>query len=112
MTDLPFDAVKDFAPISLTHLTPYVFVVSTQSPVKSLPELFKFIKDNPGKITYGTTGEGSPQQLATLLFAQTAGPLGNDDRSRLQGQLRRASRPDREPHLVHDRSARRRRAAH
>jgi len=77
MTDLPFDSVKDFAPISLTHLTPYVFVVSAQSPVKSLPELLKFIKDNPGKITYGTTGEGSPQQLATLLFAQTAGGLGN-----------------------------------
>ena len=77
MKDLPFDSVKDFAPISLTHLTPYVFVVSAQSPVKSLPELLKFIKDNPGKITYGTTGEGSPQQLATLLFAQTAGGLGN-----------------------------------
>jgi tripartite-type tricarboxylate transporter receptor subunit TctC len=77
MADLPFDAIKDFAPVSLTHLTPYVFVVSAQSPVKSLAELLKFIKDNPGKITYGTTGEGSPQQLATLLFAQTAGPLGN-----------------------------------
>jgi tripartite-type tricarboxylate transporter receptor subunit TctC len=76
MTDLPFDAIKDFAPVSLTHLTPYVIVVSSQSPVKSLAELLKFIKDNPGKITYGTTGEGSPQQLATLLFAQTAGPLG------------------------------------
>jgi tripartite-type tricarboxylate transporter receptor subunit TctC len=76
MTDLPFDAVKDFAPISLTHLTPYVIAVSSQSPVKSLPELIKFIKDNPGKITYGTTGEGSPQQLAMLLFAQTAGGLG------------------------------------
>jgi len=76
MTDLPFDAVKDFAPISLTHLTPYVIAVSSQSPVKSLPELLKYIKDNSGKFTYGTTGEGSPQQLATLLFAQTAGPLG------------------------------------
>ena len=76
MTDLPFDAVKDFAPVSLTHLTPYVFAVSSQSPVKSLPELIKYMKDNPGKITYGTTGEGSPQQLATLLFAQTAGGLG------------------------------------
>ena len=77
MKDLPFDSVKDFTPISLTHLTPYVIVVSAQSPVKSLPELLKFIKDNPGKITYGTTGEGSPQQLATLLFAQTVGGLGN-----------------------------------
>jgi tripartite-type tricarboxylate transporter receptor subunit TctC len=77
MTDLPFDAVKDFAPVSLTHLTPYVIAVSSQSPVKSLSELLRYIKDNPGKITYGTTGEGSPQQLATLLFAQTAGGLGN-----------------------------------
>ena len=76
MPDLTFDTVKDFAPVSLTHLTPYVIVVSSQSPVKSLPELLKFIKDNPGKITYGTTGEGSPQQLATLLFAQTVGGLG------------------------------------
>ena len=51
-------------------------MASAQSPVKSLPELIKYIKDNPGKISYGTTGEGSPQQLATLLFAQTAGGLG------------------------------------
>ena len=77
MTDLPFDPVKDFAPVSLTHLTPYVFVVSGQSPVKSLAELLKFVKSNTGKITYGTTGPGSPQQLATLLFAQMAGGLGN-----------------------------------
>src|SRR3954468_16011184 len=39
MKDLPFDTVKDFAPISLTHLTPYVFVVSAQSPVSSLADL-------------------------------------------------------------------------
>ena len=70
MSDLPYDTVKDFAPISLTHLTPYVFVVSAQSPVNTLPELFKFIRDNPGKISYGTTGPGSPQQLSTLLLAQ------------------------------------------
>lgn len=77
MTDLPFDPVKDFTPVSLTHLTPYVFVVSGQSQVKTLGELLKFIRGNTGKVTYGTTGLGSPQQLATLLFAQTAGGLGN-----------------------------------
>jgi tripartite-type tricarboxylate transporter receptor subunit TctC len=76
MSDLPFDPVKDFVPVSLTHLTPYVIVVSGQSPAKTLPELLKFIKSNSGKITYGTSGLGSPQQLATLLFAQTAGGLG------------------------------------
>ncbi len=75
--DLPYDTVKDFAPVSMTHLTPYVFLVSAQSPVKSLPELLKYIRGNPGKITYGITGPGSPQQLATLLLAQMAGGLSN-----------------------------------
>ncbi|HLX80330.1 MAG TPA: tripartite tricarboxylate transporter substrate binding protein [Burkholderiales bacterium] len=73
MSDLPYDTAKDFAPISLTHLTPYVFVVSSQSPINTLAELLKFVRENPGKVTYGTTGEGSPQQLATLLLAQAAG---------------------------------------
>ncbi len=73
MADLPYDTAKDFAPISLTHLTPYVFVVSAQSPISTLAELLKYVRDNPGKVTYGTTGEGSPQQLATLLLAQAVG---------------------------------------
>ena len=76
MTDLPFDPVKDFAPVSLTNLTPCVFVVSGQSSVKSLAELIKYIKGNPGKITYTSSGPGSPQILATLLFAKMAGGLG------------------------------------
>jgi len=70
MPDLRYDTVKDFAPVSLTHMTPYVFVVSSQSEVKSLGELIRHIRANPGKLTYGTTGQGSPQQLATLLLAQ------------------------------------------
>ena len=75
MNDLPFDTVRDFAPVSLTHMTPYVFVVSSQSPVQTLADLFKYIRDNKGKITYGTTGPGSPHLLATLLLAQME-PLG------------------------------------
>ena len=73
--DMPYDTIKDFTPVSLTHLTPYVFIVSAQSPLKTLPELLKFIRGNPGKITYGITGPGSPQQLATLLLAQLASGL-------------------------------------
>src|SRR5436190_10661971 len=76
MTDLPYDTAKDFAPISLTHLTPYVFVVSSQSPINTIADLLKYVRDNPGKVTYGTTGEGSPQQLATLLLAQAMGLRG------------------------------------
>jgi tripartite-type tricarboxylate transporter receptor subunit TctC len=71
MQNLPYDTAKDFAPVSLTHLTPYVFAVSAQSKIQSLAELVKFIRDHPGTVTYGTTGQGSPQELATLLFAQT-----------------------------------------
>ena len=73
--DLPYDAVKDFAAVSMTHITPYVFLVSAQSPLKTLPELLKHIKSNPGKITFGATGPGSPHQLATLLLAQMSGGL-------------------------------------
>jgi tripartite-type tricarboxylate transporter receptor subunit TctC len=73
--DMPYDTAKDFAAVSMTHITPYVFAVSAQSPVKSLSELIKFIKANPGKITYGATGTGSPHQLATLLMIQGAGGL-------------------------------------
>lgn len=72
MADLPYDTVKDFAPVSLTHLTPYVFVVSAQSPIQTLPELLKHVRENPGRVTFGTTGPGSPQLLATLLLAQMA----------------------------------------
>ncbi len=74
--DLPFDPVKDFVAVSMTHLTPYVVVVSGQAPTKTLGELLKFVKANSGKVTYGTTGPGSPQQLATMLLAQVTGGLG------------------------------------
>jgi tripartite-type tricarboxylate transporter receptor subunit TctC len=73
MQDLPYDTVKDFAAVSLTHMTPYVFVVSAQSPINSLPDLIRKIRDDPANTTYGTTGPGSPQQLATLLLAQMLG---------------------------------------
>jgi len=77
MNDLPYDTAKDFAPVSLTHLTPYVFVVSSQSSFNTLAELLKFVRESPGKVTYGTTGQGSPQQLATLLLSQimSLGPM-------------------------------------
>ena len=91
MSDLPYDTVKDFAPVSLTHLTPYVFVVSAQLPVNTLPELFRHIRDSPGKITYGTTGQGSPQQLATLLLAQMV-PLGEMTEIQYKGSS--AAHPD------------------
>lgn len=77
MADLPFDPIKDFTAVSMTHLTPYVVMVSGQSQQKTLGELLTFVRANSGKVTYGTAGTGSPQQLATLLLAQLSGELGN-----------------------------------
>jgi len=73
--NLPYDTIKDFAPVSMTHITPYVVIVSGQSALKSVPELLKHIRANPGKITFGVTGPGSPHQLATLVMSQLAGGL-------------------------------------
>ena len=91
MSDLPFDTIKDFAPVSLTHMTPYVFVVSSQLPVNSLAELFRYIRDNKGRVTYGTTGPGSPQLLATLLLARMV-PLGEMTEIQYKGSS--AAHPD------------------
>jgi tripartite-type tricarboxylate transporter receptor subunit TctC len=91
MPDLPYDTVKDFMPVSLTHLTPYVFIVSSQHPAKTLAELIQHVRDNPGKITYGTTGQGSPQQLATLLLMQAV-PLGTLTEVQYKGSS--AAHPD------------------
>ena len=91
MSDLPYDTMKDFAPVSLTHLTPYVFVVSSQSQVNDLQGLFKHIRNSKGQITYGTTGQGSPQQLATLLLAQMV-PLGEMTEVQYKGSS--AAHPD------------------
>ena len=92
MKDLPFDTIKDFAPVSLTHMTPYVFVVSAQLPVTTLEGLIKYIRDNPGKVSYGSTGQGSPQQLATLLFAQTVSGL--TDMTEIQYKGSSTAHPD------------------
>ena len=70
MNDLPYDTVKDFQPITLTHLTPYVVVVSAQSSIQSFADLVDRIRKSGTPLTYGSTGPGSPQQLATLLLAQ------------------------------------------
>jgi tripartite-type tricarboxylate transporter receptor subunit TctC len=61
---LPYDANKDFVPISLLAIVPSVFVVNASVPAKDLKEFVKLAKDNPGKITYGSAGNGSAGHLA------------------------------------------------
>ncbi|MDB5847624.1 MAG: putative exported protein [Rhodoferax sp.] len=71
--NLSFDVNKDFIAVSQTHLTPLVVAIDPRLPIKSMAELIRYAKDNPGKLSFGHTGEGSSQQLATRLLAQKAG---------------------------------------
>src|SRR4051794_16069097 len=55
---LPYDAVKDFAPISMVASVPYVLIVNPSVSVKSVSELIAMAKAQPGKINYASAGNG------------------------------------------------------
>ena len=65
---VPFDPVKDFAPISLVAASPNVLFVNPQVPVKSVKELIGLVKANPGKYSYAQPATGSTPHLAGELF--------------------------------------------
>src|SRR5438067_12867907 len=65
---VPYDAVKDFAPVTLVAVSPNVVVVNASVPARTLPELIKLIKDNPGKYSYAGPGVGSTPHLGGELF--------------------------------------------
>ena len=71
---LPYDTLKDFAPIALFGSGPYVLVVNPQQlPVASVRELIAAAKARPGKIDYASSGNGSAQHLVSALFVTMAG---------------------------------------
>jgi tripartite-type tricarboxylate transporter receptor subunit TctC len=70
---LGFDSIADFAPISLLGREPGVVVVHPSLPVKSIAELIAYVKDNPGKVDYASSGNGSGQHLFAAMFAAMAG---------------------------------------
>ena len=70
---LPFDAVKDFAPVSLVALVPNILVVNNSLPAKSVKELIAYAKANPGKLSYGSPGIGATGHLSMELFKSMAG---------------------------------------
>jgi tripartite-type tricarboxylate transporter receptor subunit TctC len=71
--NLPYDPVKDFAPVCLTTTYPYILVVNASLGVKTLKEFVALAKSKPGGMNYGTTGVGSSNHLVTELFAGKAG---------------------------------------
>ncbi len=70
---LPYDPIKDFEPISRVAIQPNLLAVHPSIPVKSVAELIQYAKANPGKLTYGSNGNGSPQHLAAELLKKMAG---------------------------------------
>src|SRR5437868_7994727 len=70
---LPFDPLKDLAPISTALSTASIVFVNNDLPVKSLSDLVAYAKANPGKLSYGTPGVGTPQHVAGELFCRLAG---------------------------------------
>ena len=70
---LGFDAVKDFAPVSLVAMVPNIFVVNNAVPAKDLKEFIAYAKANPGKLNYGSPGNGSTAHLSMELFKSMTG---------------------------------------
>ena len=70
---LGFDAVKDFAPVSLVAMVPNVFVVNNGVPSKDLKEFIAYAKANQGKLNYGSPGNGSTAHLSMELFKSMTG---------------------------------------
>jgi tripartite-type tricarboxylate transporter receptor subunit TctC len=69
---LPYDPVKDFAPISQLYLPPNILVVYNGLPAKSVQELLTLARARPGELTFASGGSGSSPHLAGELFKSTA----------------------------------------
>ena len=70
---LPYDHLKDFAPVSLIGTVPNAMVVHPSVPVKSMQEFIAYAKANPGKINYGSSGVGSPPHLSMEVLRSMTG---------------------------------------
>jgi tripartite-type tricarboxylate transporter receptor subunit TctC len=71
--DLPYDPVTDFEPVVYTHVVPLLLAVNPGVPVKTVPELITWIKANPDKAVYASSGQGSSLHMAAALFMQMTG---------------------------------------
>ena len=67
---LPYDPIKDFTSIGMIGATPNVLVVNSALPVKNVKEFIEYVKKNPGKLSYGSAGQGSLTHLTMELFKQ------------------------------------------
>ena len=70
---VPYDAIKDFTPVGMIGGTPNVLVVNANLPVKNLKEFLDYLRKNPGRLSYGSAGQGSLTHLTMELFKQQVG---------------------------------------
>ena len=70
---LPFDTVKGFEPVALTHVVPLVLVTTPALPVKSLKELVAYGKAHPGELSFASSGSGGAPHFSGELFKSMAG---------------------------------------
>src|SRR4051812_30924007 len=71
--NMPYDTVRDFAPVILAAQSPNLLVVNPQLPVKSVSELIAMAKSKPGALNYASTGNGSSNHISMELFKSMAG---------------------------------------
>jgi tripartite-type tricarboxylate transporter receptor subunit TctC len=73
VADMPYDTLKDFAPIAQLGNATGAIVASNDVPANSLKELIEYAKKNPGKVSYGSTGTGTTHHLAGVAISQLTG---------------------------------------
>jgi tripartite-type tricarboxylate transporter receptor subunit TctC len=73
MPDMPYDALRDFAPVALVTKVTEVLVVTPKLGIKTVKELVALAKEKPGTISFASTGIGSPPHLTQILLDKSAG---------------------------------------
>ena len=73
MKKIPYDALKDFAPISLIATNYLALVVHPSTPFKNVGDFVKYLKSNPGKVAFASNGEGAFLHMATEMFRSYVG---------------------------------------
>ncbi len=73
MPDIGYDTIKDLAPVGMFATVPYVMVVHPGVPANNVKELVAYVKNNPDKLSFASSGTGSSPHLATELFMQETG---------------------------------------
>jgi len=72
-SNLPFDPVKDFAPVLMVAYSPHILAVHPSVPAKDVKELIAYAKANPGKLNFAVSGTGGANHLAGIEFAMRSG---------------------------------------